>query len=165
MTIYIWIILAVCLLDQMTKIWAMDLIAAANGIPVEQIVQGNTLPVWEGILHFTYLENSGMSFGLLADHRWVFMLLSTFGIVALFAYLVYLKGNGKLVCISLSLVIGGGIGNMLDRIFLGYVVDFVDVRLFSFWPWIFNLADSAVCIGAALLILGMLLEYKKERAK
>lgn len=165
MTIYFWIILAVCVLDQLTKVRAMDLIAAANSIPTEQIAEGNTLPIFENILHFTYLENSGMSFGLLADHRWVFMLLSSVGIVALFVYLIYLKGNGRLVCTALSLVIGGGIGNMFDRIFLGYVVDFIDVRVFSFWKWIFNVADSAVCIGAALLILGILLEYKQERAK
>lgn len=165
MTIYFWIILAVCVLDQLTKVWAMDLIAAANSIPAEQIAEGNTLPIFENILHFTYLENEGMSFGLLADHRWVFMLLSSVGIVALFVYLVSLRGNGKLVCTALSLVIGGGIGNMFDRVSLGYVVDFIDVRCFSFWPWIFNLADSAVCVGAALLILGILLEYKKEKAK
>lgn len=165
MTIYFWIILAVCVLDQLTKVWSMDLIAAANSIPAEQIAEGNTLPIWENILHFTYLENAGMSFGLLANHRWVFMLLSAVGIVALFVYLIYLKGNGKLICTALSLVIGGGIGNMFDRIFLGYVVDFIDVRLFSFWKWIFNVADSAVCIGAALLILGIVLDYKKETAK
>lgn len=165
MTIYFWIILAVCVLDQLTKVWAMDLIAAANNISVEQIAEGNTLPIFENILHFTYLENPGMSFGLLSNHRWVFMLLSVAGIAVLFAYLLSLKGNGKLVCTALALVIGGGIGNMFDRIVLGYVVDFMDVRCFSFWPWIFNLADSAVCIGAVLLVLGVLLEYKKEKAK
>ena len=165
MTIYFWIILAVCVLDQLTKVWAMDLIAAANSMPVEQIAEGNTLPIFENILHFTYLENSGMSFGLLANHRWVFMLLSAVGIIALFVYLISLKGSGKLVCTALSMVIGGGIGNMFDRIFLGYVVDFIDVRCIPGWKWIFNVADSAVCVGAALLILGILLEYKKEKAK
>ena len=129
------------------------------------IAVGNTLPVWENVLHFTYLENSGMSFGLLADHRWVFMLLSSVGIAALFVYLMYLKGQDKLLCTSLALVIGGGIGNMFDRIFLGYVVDFIDVQCIPFWSWIFNLADSAVCVGAALMVLALLLEYKRERKK
>ena len=165
MLVYIWIILAVTVLDQLTKVWAMDLIAAANHIPVLQIAEGNTLPIWEGVFHFTYLENSGMSFGLLADHRWVFMLLSSVGILALFAYLVWLKGNGKLLCTALALVIGGGIGNMFDRVLLGYVVDFIDVQCFSFWTWIFNLADSAVCVGAALMVLALLLEYRRERKK
>ena len=165
MTIYIWIILAVCVLDQLTKVWAMDLIAAANGIPVEQLAEGNTLPVLEDVLHFTYLENSGMSFGLFADHRWVFMVLSSVGILALFGYLLYTKGNGKLLCTSLALVIGGGIGNMFDRVSLGYVVDFIDVRCIPLWKWIFNVADSAVCIGAALLVLATVLEYKKELKK
>ena len=169
MTIYIFMILAVCVLDQLTKGWAMDCIAAANAIPAAQIAEGNTLPILENILHFTYLENSGMSFGLLANHRWVFMVLASIGILALFAYLVYLKvylkGKDRLLCTSLALVIGGGIGNMFDRIFLGYVVDFVDVRCIPGWKWIFNLADSAVCVGAGLMILAMVLEYKKELKK
>ncbi len=165
MTIYFWILLTVAVLDQLTKALAMDLIAAANRLPVEQLAEGNTLPILEDILHFTYLENTGMSFGLLADKRWIFMLLSAVGIALLLAYLISLKGNGRLVCTALSLVIGGGVGNMFDRIFLGYVVDFIDVRCIPGWKWIFNFADSAVCVGAGLLILGILLEYKKERAK
>ena len=93
------------------------------------------------------------------------MLLSMVGIAAMLAYLVYLKGNGKLFCFSLSLIIGGGIGNMFDRVALGYVVDFIDVKLFDFWKWVFNFADSAVCVGAVLLVLSVLLDYKKEKKR
>ncbi len=164
MTVYIWIILAVCVLDQLTKLYAMDAIAAANGILVAELTEGCTLPLWKDVLHLTYLENSGMSFGLLSEHRWVFMLLSAVGIVALFAYLIYLKGEDRLLCFSLSLMIGGGIGNMFDRFVLGYVVDFVDFRYFTFWKWIFNLADACICIGAALMLISVLVMYKKERA-
>lgn len=163
MTIYFWIILAVCVLDQLTKVWTMDMIAAANGIAADALTNGCTRPVFDGVLHLTYLENPGMSFGLLADHRWVFLTLSTVGILALFAYLIYIKGQDRLLSVSLALVIGGGIGNMFDRLTLGYVVDFFDVRLFSFWKWIFNLADACVCVGAAMMILAVLLAYKKEK--
>ena len=165
MTIYIFIILAVCVLDQLTKLAAMDVIAAANSVAVAELKEGMRITVLDGWLDLTYKTNSGMAFGMLENDRWVFMLLSTLGIIAMFAYLVYLKGNGKLFCFSLSLVIGGGIGNMFDRILLGYVVDFIDVRCFDFWKWIFNFADSAVCVGAALLIISVLLDYKKEKAK
>lgn len=163
MTVYFWIILAVCVLDQLTKVWTMDVIAAANSISADALVNGCTKPLFEGVLHLTYLENPGMSFGLLADHRWVFLTLSTVGILALFAYLIYIKGEDKLLSVSLALVIGGGVGNMFDRLTLGYVVDFFDFRLFSFWKWIFNFADACVCVGAALMILAVLLSYKKEQ--
>ncbi len=165
MTIYIFIIFAVCVLDQLTKLWAMDAIAAANSVAVAELKEGMRLTVFDGLLDFTYKTNTGMAFGWLENNRWVFMVLSTVGILAMLAYLIYLKGNGKLFCFSLSLVIGGGIGNMFDRVLLGYVVDFIDVRCFDFWKWIFNVADSAVCVGAALLILSVLLDYKKEKAK
>ena len=161
MTVYIFVILAVCVLDQLTKFFAMDAIAAANSVPVDMLATGMKKPFIDGFLEFTYITNDGMAFGWLDDNRWVFMLLSTVGIVAMLAYLVSLKGNGKLLCFSLSLVIGGGIGNMFDRVALGYVVDFIDVKLFDFWKWVFNFADSAVCVGAALLVMSVLLDYKK----
>lgn len=165
MTIYIFIILAVCLLDQLTKFWAMDIIASANSVAVSVLEEGMKKPLVNGFLDFTYITNDGMAFGWLDNNRWVFMLLSTVGIAAMLAYLVYLKGNGKLFCFSLSLIIGGGIGNMFDRVALGYVVDFIDVKLFDFWKWVFNFADSAVCVGAVLLVLSVLLDYKKEKKR
>lgn len=163
MTIYLWIILAVCVLDQFTKVWMMDVIAAANHIPVTALAEGHTKPLIENVLHLTYLENPGMSFGLLAEHRWVFLTLSTIGILVLFSYLIYIKGQDRLLSVSLALVVGGGIGNMFDRLTIGYVVDFFDFCMFSFWKWIFNFADACVCVGAALMMLSVLIAYKKER--
>ena len=165
MTVYFFIILLVCVLDQLTKFWSMDLIAAANGIAVGELYEGATKTILDGVLNFTFIKNDGMAFGLLGEHRWIFMSLSTVGIAAMIAYLIYLKGNDKLFSFSLSLVIGGGIGNMFDRVALGYVVDFIDVRCFSFWKWIFNVADSAVCIGAGLIILAVILDGVREGKK
>lgn len=163
MTVYIFIILLVCVLDQLTKLYAMDVIAAANNIAASEITVGLTKPVIEDVLHLTYIENTGMSFGLLSEHRWIFMILSTVGIAALFAYLIYLKGEDRLLSVSLSLMIGGGIGNMFDRIILGYVVDFVNFCYFDFWKWIFNFADACICVGAALMVLAVLASYIKEK--
>ncbi|MBE6680101.1 MAG: signal peptidase II [Ruminococcaceae bacterium] len=165
MTVYFFIILLVCAFDQLTKLYSMDVIAAANNIAVSELYEGATKPILDGILNFTFIKNDGMAFGLLGEHRWIFMTLSTVGIVAMLVYLIYLKGEDKLFSFSLSLVIGGGIGNMFDRILLGYVVDFIDVRCFSFWKWIFNFADSAVCVGAGLIILAVILEYAHEGKK
>lgn len=165
MTVYFFIILLVCVLDQLTKFWSMDLIAVANGIAVGELYEGATKPILDGVLNFTFIKNDGMAFGLLGEHRWIFMSLSTVGIAAMICYLIYLKGSDKLFSFSLALVIGGGIGNMFDRVALGYVVDFIDVRCFSFWKWIFNVADSAVCIGAGLIILAVILDGVREGKK
>lgn len=167
MTIYLFLILLVCVLDQLTKVYSMDLIAAACGKTAQTLAEGDTLPVLDGVLHLTYVENPGMSFGLLANARFVFIVLSVIGLLALTGYLVYVRGirkkNDRLLCTALSLVIGGGIGNMFDRVRLGYVVDFFDVRFLPFWKWVFNLADACICVGAALLVLAVLLESKKEK--
>ena len=165
MTVYFFIILLVCVLDQLTKFWSMDVIAAANNIAVTELYEGATKPIIDGVLNFTFIKNEGMAFGLLGEHRWVFMTLSTVGILAMLAYLFYLKGSDKLFSFSLALIIGGGIGNMFDRVAIGYVVDFIDVRCFSFWKWIFNFADSAVCVGAGLIILAVILECVREGKK
>ena len=169
---YLILILAVCALDQLTKLWAMDYIfthATALAADVPALAScvpyaGDSVPVLDGVLHLTYIENPGMSFGLLTEHRWIFMTVSAVAILAILVYLCTLKGKPRLLCISLSLIVGGGIGNMFDRVLLGYVVDFIDVRLFgNLWKWVFNAADAAVCIGAGLLVLWCLLSYKNEK--
>ncbi len=163
MTLYIFIIIFICVLDQLSKNLAMDYIAASSGVLSDRLFGGESVSIIKGFLNFTYVENDGMSFGLLDDKRWIFMSLSTIGIIAMLCYLIYLKGKDKLLSFSLALVIGGGIGNMLDRVMLGYVVDFIDVCCFDFWKWTFNIADSAICIGAGLIILAVVLEYLRER--
>ena len=120
-----------------------------------------------GVLRFTYVENRGMAFGMLSDHRWVFMLLSVVGIALIGAYMwFYVKG--RMGRVALALIIGGGFGNMIDRVAYGFVVDFIDFYAFDFWKWVFNIADSAVCVGAGFFILYTILdtikEYKKQKA-
>lgn len=154
------IIVGGVLIDQITKLLAVKFLMPMNP---------DSVTVIKGILNFTYLENTGMAFGLLPDKRWIFMLVSTVMIVALAVYLYLGRAENRLYLVSIAMIISGGIGNMIDRIALGYVVDFIDVRLFDFWKWIFNVADSLVCVGAGLLILALLIdlvgEIKKEKAK
>lgn len=166
---YLILILAVCVLDQLTKLWAMDFIfthatALSDFVGTAQPRPGDSVPLIDGVLRFTYVENPGMSFGLLADARWIFMTVSAVAILAILIYLFTLKGRQSLLRTSLSLIVGGGIGNMFDRVLLGYVVDFVDVRLFGdLWRWVFNTADAAVCVGAGLLVVYCLVSYRKEK--
>ena len=101
-----------------------------------------------------------MAFGMLKDHRWVFMVFSTIAIVALIVYLFRFRPESRWMQVSMAMIIGGGIGNMIDRVLLGYVVDFIDFTLINFA--VFNVADSFVCIGAGIMILCLVLDLIKE---
>ena len=149
---FVAIALGVIALDQVSKLLILNFLYEG---------QVDLIP---GILRFTYVENRGMAFGLLSDHRWVFMLFSTIGIALVGVYLwFYVKD--LLGRIALALVIGGGIGNMIDRVAYGFVVDFIDFYPFDFWKWVFNIADSAVCVGAGMFILYLILDTVKELKK
>lgn len=125
------------------------------------------------VLYFTYVENDGMALGLLDDHRWIFMTLSTVAIVGLVVYMIGWKPKSKFACAAIALIIGGGIGNMIDRFSytgilpdtLGEKVvrDFIDFRGFGeLWPWVFNIADSCVCVGGAMLFLWCVVSLIKD---
>lgn len=122
------------------------------------------LPLWNGVFHLNYHENRGAAFGIMQDSRWIFLTISTVSIIAMLFYLFSGKSQNKLSNAAISLIIAGGIGNMVDRLSLGYVIDFLYFKLIDFA--IFNVADSFVCIGAGLLILSLILDIiKEEREK
>ncbi len=146
------VIAAVILTDQISKILVLTYLFEDQ---VELI---------KGVLRFTYVENRGMAFGLLADHRWVFIVTSVVGI-GLMTFYLFRFVTRNLSRVGLALIVGGGIGNMIDRVRLGYVIDFIDFCAFDFWVWVFNVADAAVCVGAALFVLDLLLELFSEMKK
>ena len=152
MILNIFIILACILLDQLTKYFAA---AVLTGV--------DTFPLIENVLHFTYVENRGAAFGMLANHRWVFMILSVVGIAAVFVYLAVTKPKSWWMRLALCFIVGGGIGNMIDRIARGYVIDFIDCRFINFY--VFNVADSFVCVGCAMFIIAVILEEAAARKK
>ena len=149
--LYTAIIFGGIILDQLTK-W----------LSVKFLTLVDTVPLIKGVLHLTYVENTGAAFGMLKDHRWVFILISTVTIVAFLFYLYLGHADTRLYGIAFSMIISGGIGNMIDRIALGYVVDFIDFRLINFA--VFNGADSFVCVGAGIMILALILELRRETA-
>jgi len=106
-----------------------------------------SVPVVKNIFHFTYVENRGVAFGMLQNKNWIFIPV-TIAIVAVIVYILYsVKQSSLLMKISLMLVLSGALGNLIDRVLQGYVVDFFDFRV---WP-VFNIADSSIVIGAILL--------------
>ncbi len=161
----------------MIQIISVALIILAVGIDqltkylvVTNLELYESVDVIPGVLRFTYIQNDGAAFGSLDDQRWIFMVLSTVAIAAILVFMFWKKPQNTLIVSSLILIVSGGIGNMIDRVFLGYVIDFIDFCAFpEIWMWIFNIADSFVCIGAGLLILWLILdtvrEFKEEKAK
>ena len=152
---------AVVILDQVSK-----LIVKTN------MRLGESFNFIPNILDIHYIENKGASFGILKDHRWVFMVLSSVAIVLMAAAIIYLGGkklkkDNLLISVALALMFGGGIGNMIDRFANSSVaepgtkavVDFFEFAFVDFAT--FNVADSFICIGSALFGIFMLMgKYK-----
>ena len=141
------VVLLTVVADQLTK----SIIAGV--LPAE----GDSLPVLENILHFTHVENEGAAFGMLAEHRWVFMVLSVIGLAAIAFIVLKEKPESRWVRLAAGLVLGGGIGNMIDRMGFGFaqksgaVLDFIDCRFVNFY--VFNVADSCVTVGCFLYLI------------
>ena len=131
---------------------------------IKLIVKLNLKPIGEvdfikGLLSFVYVENRGAAFGILENQRWIFILITIAVIIFLVYYLIKIKDRSKLLLTSLMLIIGGGIGNLIDRLMYGYVIDYIQL---SFFPPVCNLADYCVVIGAVLLCIYLLAISKKD---
>lgn len=145
-------------IDQITKVIAFNTLTA-----------GDMVPVIPDIFYFTYTENTGAAFGILKNQRWIFIVLTM--IVVLVALYILLKGKLSkmpLMQWSFVLIIAGGAGNLIDRIFRGYVVDMIYFKPVNF-P-VFNFADCCVSIGGVLLFIAVLLApdellFKKKTIK
>ncbi len=112
---------------------------------------GQSIPVIENIFHITFKTNDGAAFSILSG-KVPFLIVSTLLIIGLLvAFIIVKKPKNKIFCIAVSLIISGALGNLVDRIALGHVIDFLDARWIDF-P-IFNVADICVVIGAALFCI------------
>lgn len=143
--IYAIVAMLIVITDQISKVLA-----------VKYLMPIDTFPIIKDVLHLTYVENKGAAFGILQNQRWVFIVVSVV-MIALLAFVMvkFKKDFHPTMMTGLSFVVGGGIGNMIDRSLVGYVVDFIDFTLIDFA--VFNIADSFICIGVGLLILDILL--------
>ncbi|MGN1112590.1 MAG: signal peptidase II [Acutalibacteraceae bacterium] len=137
----------------------MTFIIAAISIVADQLIKilviNNLKPVKsvtviDNLLNFTYVENKGMAFGMLANQRWIFIALTSAVILALIIAVIKLKKQGTMFYISAALLIGGGIGNLIDRLLYGYVVDYISL---SFFPPVCNFADYCVTAGVIMLLI------------
>ena len=152
------IILSVLVLDQASKL----LVSSNMGL-------GESIPVIPGLFHLTLVHNSGMAFGLLSAHAIPYkpILVTLLSVVALGAVTVYAirtPSYERLSHFGLAFIMGGAAGNIIDRIRLGHVVDFLDVFYRgTHWP-AFNVADASICTGVGLLLLDTLLHREPKEA-
>jgi len=136
--------------DQITKYFTLN-----NLKPI------GSVEILEGILSFTYVENRGAAFGIMQNARWIFITFTLITIVAIIVYIIRTKTKDKTLLTALSLILAGGIGNMIDRILRGFVVDMIEVTFIDY-P-VFNFADCCVVIGAILLGVYILFIYKEPK--
>ncbi|MBR1760985.1 MAG: signal peptidase II [Schwartzia sp.] len=121
---------------------------------------GESIPVMAGIFHVTYIENPGAAFGMFANQRWAFIVAGVAVILAAVAMYRRLIRESAMVRWGAALLLGGAAGNLIDRVRLGRVIDFLDFRV---WP-VFNIADIGICVGVACLIYALTRDGEKEKA-
>ncbi|MEQ1544971.1 signal peptidase II [Methyloglobulus sp.] len=141
---WLWLSLLAIILDQVSK-----------------LVVDNTMQLYESIplipyFNLTYVHNTGAAFSFLSEaggwQRWFFAVLALFISAVLSVWLAKLQKHETLLALALSLVLGGAIGNLIDRLAYGYVIDFLDVY-YNTWHWpAFNIADSAITLGVMLML-------------
>lgn len=151
MPIYICAILLMIAADQAVKYWAFT-----------SLQPQNTIPIIENVFHLTYIENRGAAFSLFArfDSRWIFVALAVVITIAIFSVMRKDLIQTKLGCWSLVMVAAGALGNAIDRVIRGFVVDMFDFRLIHF-P-VFNIADIFICVGGVLFILYFMFQHKDK---
>lgn len=112
-----------------------------------------TVEVIDNIFSLTYVENRGVAFGMFKDMQWIFILITSVFIIAIIVYMFKTKPKGKLFYVCAGLIIGGGVGNLIDRAFYGYVIDYLSLSFFS--P-VCNFADYCITIGTVMLVIYIL---------
>ncbi|MCW8825648.1 MAG: signal peptidase II [Gammaproteobacteria bacterium] len=142
---WLWLSLVVIVLDQLTKYLATDLLVYAEPVAV--------IPFF----NLTLLHNTGAAFSFLSDaggwQRWFFAVIAIVFSIGITIWLGRLDSKQRWLAIALSLVVGGALGNLWDRLYFGYVVDFIQLY-YEQWYWpAFNIADSAIFVGAVMLLI------------
>lgn len=144
-------IFIIAILDQAAKIFAAGLLQSVD-----------TYPLWNEVFHLTYVENKGAGWGIFSNHTWLLTVATIVVVIAAVSYMVVKKPKDKLLQTAMTFMIGGAIGNLVDRIRQGFVIDFFDFTLINF-P-VFNIADCFITVGAAIFVVYVLFfSDKKEK--
>ena len=137
----------VIIIDQATKYWIQS-----------RMAYGESAPVIREVFHITYILNPGAAFGILENKTWFFIAVALILLVGVAYLYPRLPANQPIVKLGAGLLVGGAIGNLIDRVRIGYVVDFFDFRI---WP-IFNIADMGIVCGVGCIIFTIIFIYKED---
>lgn len=149
--IYYIIALAVIVIDQFTKY-----------LVKENMTVGQSIPLIPDVFHLLSHRNVGAAFGILPNQRWLFVVITIAVVIGIMVSLARIGKTQPRVSVGLALVLGGAIGNFIDRVSTGQVVDFLYIKLINF-P-IFNVADMAITFGVILLLIDILFDSRRKRA-
>ncbi len=144
-------ILIIGILDQAAKFFAAGLLQGVD-----------TYPLWENVFHLTYVENKGAGWGIFSDHTWLLTVATVIVIVAAVSYVVVKRPKDRLFLTALTFMIGGAVGNLVDRVRQGFVIDFLDFTLIDF-P-VFNIADCFITVGAAIFVIYVIFFSDKKES-
>lgn len=146
-------IILIVAFDQITKYFAS-----------KNLSGGKIVSFIPRIVQFRYSENTGMAFSMLSGARWIFIALTAIVCIGVLIYLFSNKCDNLWIYWSLGVVAAGGIGNLIDRVYLGYVIDFIEPIFVDFA--IFNIADCAVTLGAVVLVAYLIIDcFKKDKGE
>ncbi len=140
------------IIDQITKYWA-----------VQELMPVGTMPLLPGIIGFRYIENTGSAFSLFANHQTFLTWFTGIVLIGLFLFLLFKRPKSNVEYISLLFVFAGGMGNWIDRITRGFVVDFFDFQFMSFA--VFNVADIFITVGCGVFLISMIYTEMQEKKK
>ncbi len=122
---------------------------------------GESIPIIQDVFHLTYIENTGISFGLFSGHTNIFVIISVMVLIALLVFSWKESQHSAVLRYGVAMIVSGAVGNIIDRVTKASVTDMFDCRI---WP-IFNVADIAVCVGFGLLILYILFDQGERHVK
>ena len=144
-------------------IWILSLFILGLDQVVKYLIIGNfhlytSVRVIPNFFYITYARNDGAAFGIFEDGRWYFIILSLIAIASVIGYIFSDKKIEKIEAISYALVLGGILGNLVDRIIYGYVIDYLDFYIFGFDTPIFNIADSCIVVGILIVMYNLIVK-------
>ena len=151
MILYFLLAVLVAGIDQILKFWT-----------VNNLKGNEDISLLNGVLKFTYVENRGAAFGILKGAKYLFILLVILLLIFYLYVMIKKKFDSKVLILGLSLIVGGGIGNAIDRLFLGYVVDYIKL---SFFPPVCNFADYCITAGTVLVLIYICFGKVKNQGK
>ncbi len=138
--------------DQLLKLAALEWLKPVH-----------TVPLIEGVLHLTYVENRGASFGMMAGQQWLLVWVTALVLLALAVAIIAGKIRDRFALFNVAVILGGGVGNLIDRVYRGFVVDYVDFQLINFA--VFNFADICITVGTAVLVCWIIFGQSQRKGK